>query len=203
MSTSWIPFPFNCNEWTISIIWDIIRLIWSIRGAAVEEKPELQRVLEQRNRAQVLKQDRKQEEEKSPLEQELLKRQMRLEKVKPEITFLKLYWDECWMDNIVWYTLIRLRSDPNYTECSLILIIFTSQVQNTLISGSKKWAVNHNIHTMYYNLIQKWFNFNNSSSQIEREVEEQRERSKCAPEFIRVKESLKRTAITSAVEKEL
>uniref|UniRef100_A0A673GFB9 Actin-associated protein FAM107A n=1 Tax=Sinocyclocheilus rhinocerous TaxID=307959 RepID=A0A673GFB9_9TELE len=81
-----------------------------------EEKPELQRVLEQRNRAQVLKQDRKQEEEKSPLEQELLKRQMRLEK---------------------------------------------------------------------------------------REVEEQRERSKCAPEFIRVKESLKRTAITSAVEKEL
>lgn len=53
----------------------------------MEEKPELQRVLEQRNRAQVLKQDRKQEEEKSPLEQELLKRQMRLEKVKPEITF--------------------------------------------------------------------------------------------------------------------
>ncbi|KAF4112482.1 protein FAM107B isoform X1 [Onychostoma macrolepis] len=88
------------------------------RGAAVEEKPELKRVLEQRNRAQVLKQDRKQEEEKSPLEQELLKRQMRLEK-------------------------------------------------------------------------------------FEREVEEQRERTKCAPEFIRVKESLKRTAITSAVEKEL
>ncbi len=116
---------------------------------------------------------------------------------------LKLYWDECWMDKIVWYTLIRLGSDPNYTECSLILIIFTSQVQNTLISGSKKWAVNHNIYTMYYNLIQRWFNFNNSSSQIEREVEEQRERSKCAPEFIRVKESLKRTAITSAVEKEL
>ncbi len=55
----------------------------------MEEKPELKRVLEQRNRAQVLKQDRKQE--KSPLEQELLKRQMRLEKVNPEITSLKLY----------------------------------------------------------------------------------------------------------------
>ncbi|KAL1272481.1 hypothetical protein QQF64_028343 [Cirrhinus molitorella] len=38
---------------------------------------------------------------------------------------------------------------------------------------------------------------------FEREAEEQRERSKCAPEFVRVKESLKRTAITSAVEKEL
>lgn len=60
-----------------------MRLVLSIRGA------ELQRVLEQRNRAQVLKQDRKQE--KSPLEQELLKREMRLEKVKPEITFPKLY----------------------------------------------------------------------------------------------------------------
>jgi len=56
----------------------------------MEEKPELQRVLEQRNRAQALKQERKQEEEKSPLEQELLKRQMRLEKVNPEITPIKL-----------------------------------------------------------------------------------------------------------------
>ncbi|XP_018929207.1 protein FAM107B-like isoform X2 [Cyprinus carpio] len=55
------------------------------RGAVVEEKPELQRVLEKRNRAQVLKQDRKQEEEKSPLEQELLKRQMRLEKFEREV----------------------------------------------------------------------------------------------------------------------
>ncbi|XP_016374556.1 protein FAM107B-like isoform X3 [Sinocyclocheilus rhinocerous] len=55
------------------------------RGAVAEEKPELQRVLEQRNRAQVLKQDRKQEEEKSPLEQELLKRQMRLEKFEREV----------------------------------------------------------------------------------------------------------------------
>ncbi len=197
VSTSWISFAFNCNDRTISIIWDVTRLVLSIRGASVEEKPELKRVLEQRNRAQVLKQDRKQE--KSPLEQELLKRQMRLEKVNPEITSLKLYWQEY----IVWYTLIRLGSDPNCTECSFILIIFTSQAQNTLISGSKRWAVNHNIYSMYYNLIQKWFTFNKSSSQIEREVEEQRERSKCAPEFIRVKESLKRMAITSAVEKEL
>lgn len=54
------------------------------RGAVMEEKPELQRVLEQRNRAQALKQERKQEEEKSPLEQELLKRQMRLEKLERE-----------------------------------------------------------------------------------------------------------------------
>ncbi|XP_048054866.1 protein FAM107B isoform X1 [Megalobrama amblycephala] len=54
------------------------------RGAVMEEKPELQRVLEKRNRAQALKQDRKQEEEKSPLEQELLKRQMRLEKIERE-----------------------------------------------------------------------------------------------------------------------
>ncbi|XP_073810618.1 uncharacterized protein isoform X1 [Danio rerio] len=50
------------------------------RGVVVEEKPELQRVLEQRNRAQALKQEQKQEEEKSPLEQELLKRQMSLRK---------------------------------------------------------------------------------------------------------------------------
>lgn len=55
----------------------------------MEEKPELQRVLEQRNRAQALKQDRKQDEERSPLEQELLKRQMRLEKVKPEKNMLQ------------------------------------------------------------------------------------------------------------------
>ncbi|XP_050969493.1 protein FAM107B isoform X1 [Labeo rohita] len=54
------------------------------RGTVVEEKPELQRVLEQRNRAQALKQDRKQDEERSPLEQELLKRQMRLEKIEKE-----------------------------------------------------------------------------------------------------------------------
>ncbi|XP_067316365.1 protein FAM107B isoform X2 [Pseudorasbora parva] len=87
------------------------------RGAVMEEKPELKRVLEKRKRDQALKRERK-EEEKSPLEQELLKRQMRLEK-------------------------------------------------------------------------------------FEREAEEQRERSKGAPEFIRVKESLKRTAITSAEEKEL
>ncbi|XP_051568813.1 protein FAM107B-like [Myxocyprinus asiaticus] len=54
------------------------------RGGVVEEKPELQRVLEQRNRAQALKQEIKEEEEKSPLEQELLKRQMRLEKFERE-----------------------------------------------------------------------------------------------------------------------
>ncbi|TRY65035.1 hypothetical protein DNTS_018544 [Danionella cerebrum] len=85
------------------------------RGALVEEKPELQRVLDQRTRAHSLK---LQEVEKSPLEQELQKRQRRLE-------------------------------------------------------------------------------------EIEREAEEQRERFQCAPEFVRVRESLKRTAIPSAVEKEL
>ncbi len=50
----------------------------------MESKPELQRVLEQRKREQVIKQ-RKQEEEArrkiSPLEQELLKRQQKLEEV--------------------------------------------------------------------------------------------------------------------------
>lgn len=51
----------------------------------VENKPELQRVLEQRKRDQMIKQ-RKQEEEArkkiSPLEQELLKRHKQLEEVK-------------------------------------------------------------------------------------------------------------------------
>ncbi len=55
-----------------------------LRGIGVESKPELQRVLEQRKREQVIKQ-RKQEEEArrkiSPLEQELLKRQQKLEEV--------------------------------------------------------------------------------------------------------------------------
>ncbi|XP_051987047.1 protein FAM107B isoform X2 [Xyrauchen texanus] len=93
-------------------------IITQKRGGVVEEKPELQRVLEQRNRAHALKQERQVEEQKSPLEQELLKRQMRLEK-------------------------------------------------------------------------------------FEREAEERRERSMGAPEFIRVKESLKRTAVVNTVEKEL
>uniref|UniRef100_A0AAR2LG76 Actin-associated protein FAM107A n=1 Tax=Pygocentrus nattereri TaxID=42514 RepID=A0AAR2LG76_PYGNA len=87
----------------------------------LEEKPELQRVLEQRNRAQALRQELEEEEERkkrSPLEQELLRRQQRLER-------------------------------------------------------------------------------------LEREMEEERERLKRAPEFIRVKESLKRTAVVNAVEKEL
>ncbi|KAL6458312.1 hypothetical protein MHYP_G00335420 [Metynnis hypsauchen] len=97
-------------------------LITHKRGAVVEEKPELQRVLEQRNRAQALRQELEEEEERkkqrSPLEQELLRRQQRLER-------------------------------------------------------------------------------------LEREMEEERERLKRAPEFIRVKESLKRTAVANAVEKEL
>lgn len=53
----------------------------------MEEKPELQKVLEQRNRIQALKQQKKQDVEKSPLKQELLKRQMRLEKVNDEVPF--------------------------------------------------------------------------------------------------------------------
>ncbi|KAL7891637.1 hypothetical protein AOLI_G00011130 [Acnodon oligacanthus] len=97
-------------------------LITHKRGAVVEEKPELQRVLEQRNRAQALRQELEEEEERkkqrSPLEQELLRRQQRLER-------------------------------------------------------------------------------------LEREMEEERERLKRAPEFIRVKESLKRTAVANAVEKAL
>ncbi|KAG9277002.1 actin-associated protein FAM107A [Astyanax mexicanus] len=97
-------------------------LITHKRGAVVEEKPELQRVLEQRNRALALRQEREEQEERkkqrSPLEQELLRRQQRLER-------------------------------------------------------------------------------------LEKEMEEERERRKRAPEFIRVKESLKRTAVANAVEKEL
>ncbi|XP_070594241.1 actin-associated protein FAM107A isoform X2 [Erythrolamprus reginae] len=53
----------------------------------VESKPELQRVLEHRRRNQLLKQ-RKEEEEakklKSPFEQELLKRQQKLEETERE-----------------------------------------------------------------------------------------------------------------------
>ncbi|XP_016366256.1 protein FAM107B isoform X1 [Sinocyclocheilus rhinocerous] len=57
------------------------------RGIGVENKPELQRVLEQRKREQMIKQ-RKQEEEArrkiSPLEQELLKRHQKLEELEKE-----------------------------------------------------------------------------------------------------------------------
>ncbi|KAA0712781.1 Protein FAM107A [Triplophysa tibetana] len=57
-------------------------LITQKRGV-MEEKPELQKVLEQRNIIQALKQ-KKQDVEKSPLKQELLKRQMRLDKLERE-----------------------------------------------------------------------------------------------------------------------
>ncbi|XP_030634262.1 actin-associated protein FAM107A [Chanos chanos] len=96
-------------------------LITHKRGAGVEEKPELQRVLEQRSRAQALKQEREEEESRrrpTPLEQELLKRHQRLE-------------------------------------------------------------------------------------QFEREQQDARERTEKAPEFIRVKESLKRTAVTLTAEKQV
>lgn len=87
----------------------------------VENKPELQRVLEQRKREQMIKQ-RKQEEEArrkiSPLEQELLKRHKKLE-------------------------------------------------------------------------------------ELEREQEQQEECSRSAPEFIKVKENLRRTSFTSSAEKEV
>ncbi|XP_051967906.1 protein FAM107B-like isoform X1 [Xyrauchen texanus] len=57
------------------------------RGICVENKPELQQVLEQRKREQMIRQ-RKQEEEArrkiSPLEQELLKRQQKLEELEKE-----------------------------------------------------------------------------------------------------------------------
>uniref|UniRef100_A0A8C1URY6 Actin-associated protein FAM107A n=1 Tax=Cyprinus carpio TaxID=7962 RepID=A0A8C1URY6_CYPCA len=57
------------------------------RGIGVENKPELQRVLEQRKREQTIKQ-RKQEEEArrkiSPLEHELLKRHHKLEELEKE-----------------------------------------------------------------------------------------------------------------------
>ncbi|TRZ02717.1 hypothetical protein DNTS_004540 [Danionella cerebrum] len=59
------------------------------RGVTVENKSELQRVLEQRKRDQLMKQ-RKQEEEArrkiSPLEQELLKRHQKLEELEKEQT---------------------------------------------------------------------------------------------------------------------
>ncbi|CAI5767618.1 actin-associated protein FAM107A isoform X2 [Podarcis muralis] len=57
------------------------------RGLGVESKPELQRVLEHRRRNQLIRQ-RKEEEEakklKSPFEQELLKRQQKLDQLERE-----------------------------------------------------------------------------------------------------------------------
>ncbi|XP_055768299.1 actin-associated protein FAM107A-like [Salvelinus fontinalis] len=58
------------------------------RGPCLEVKPELQRVLEQRNWEQGLKQRREAEEEKknrSPLQQELLKRHQRLGELEREL----------------------------------------------------------------------------------------------------------------------
>lgn len=58
--------------------------LFSVRGPCLEVKPELQRVLEQRNWEQGMKQRREAEQEKknrSPLQQELLKRHQRLEEV--------------------------------------------------------------------------------------------------------------------------
>lgn len=55
-----------------------------LRGIGEESTPELQRVLEQRKREQVIKQRKQQEEARrkiSPLEQELLERQQKLEEV--------------------------------------------------------------------------------------------------------------------------
>ncbi|XP_077058686.1 protein FAM107B isoform X2 [Siphateles boraxobius] len=57
------------------------------RGISVENKPELQRVLEQRKREQMIKQKKQEEEARrkiSPLEQELLKRQQKLEELEKE-----------------------------------------------------------------------------------------------------------------------
>ncbi|XP_059393696.1 protein FAM107B isoform X1 [Carassius carassius] len=57
------------------------------RGTVVENKPELQRVLEQRKREQMIKQKKQEEEARrkiSPLEQELLKRQQKLEELEKE-----------------------------------------------------------------------------------------------------------------------
>ncbi|XP_071984894.1 actin-associated protein FAM107A isoform X3 [Engystomops pustulosus] len=54
------------------------------RGLSIDKKPELQRVLENRRRDKIIQQKRQEEESKkmqSPFEQELLKRQQRLEQV--------------------------------------------------------------------------------------------------------------------------
>lgn len=57
------------------------------RGLGVESKPELQRVLEHRRRNQLIRQKKDEEEAKklkSPFEQELLKRQQRLDQLERE-----------------------------------------------------------------------------------------------------------------------
>ncbi|XP_015202562.1 actin-associated protein FAM107A isoform X3 [Lepisosteus oculatus] len=57
------------------------------RGLGIENKPELQRVLEHRKREQHIRQKKEEEEArrlKSPFEQELLKRQKRLEELEKE-----------------------------------------------------------------------------------------------------------------------
>ncbi|XP_048879046.1 protein FAM107B isoform X2 [Brienomyrus brachyistius] len=57
------------------------------RGVGAESKPELQRVLEQRKREQLIKQRKAEEEARrkiSPLEQELLKRHKKLEELERE-----------------------------------------------------------------------------------------------------------------------
>ncbi|XP_075039405.1 actin-associated protein FAM107A isoform X2 [Mixophyes fleayi] len=57
------------------------------RGLSIDKKPELQRVLENRRRDKVIQQKREEEESKklqSPFEQELLKRQQRLEQLEKE-----------------------------------------------------------------------------------------------------------------------
>ncbi|XP_043570125.1 protein FAM107B isoform X1 [Chiloscyllium plagiosum] len=55
------------------------------RGIAGQNKPELQRVMEQRKRDQVVKQKKEEEAlKKSDLEQELMKRQQRLDQIEQE-----------------------------------------------------------------------------------------------------------------------
>ncbi|XP_028907818.1 actin-associated protein FAM107A isoform X2 [Ornithorhynchus anatinus] len=57
------------------------------RGLGLEKKPELQRVLEHRRRNQMIKQKKEEEEAKkrnSPFEQELLKRQQRMNQLEEE-----------------------------------------------------------------------------------------------------------------------
>ncbi|XP_066450706.1 actin-associated protein FAM107A [Eleutherodactylus coqui] len=57
------------------------------RGLSIDKKPELQRVLENRRRDKIIQQKREEEESKkmqSPFEQELLKRQQRLEQLEKE-----------------------------------------------------------------------------------------------------------------------
>lgn len=57
------------------------------RGLSIDKKPELQRVLENRRRDKIVQQKKEEEEIKkmqSPFEQELLKRQQRLEQLEKE-----------------------------------------------------------------------------------------------------------------------